>query len=180
MRYAHAVIEPMVDFVGNYFTQKYRLGEDNARLLAWAYRSAITGYATLLNLQGLSDGKLPTKKMYLATVAELFASLLMTNDLENLLSAPINPEISSSALPELSDLKQLFARQIQTRYADNQAIILAAAVMTFSQRGFGEASMNQIAGLACVSKQTIYSRFKNKESLYRENVQPDPEPIEKQ
>lgn len=45
--------------------------------------------------------------------------------------------------------------------------ILKAAARAFLEKGYGAASMDYIAQEANVSKQTIYSHFKNKEELFR-------------
>lgn len=47
-----------------------------------------------------------------------------------------------------------------------QQAILAAAHRVFVERGYGDASMDAIANLAGVSKQTVYSHFNGKEALF--------------
>jgi|SRR5262249_15896892 AcrR family transcriptional regulator len=51
------------------------------------------------------------------------------------------------------------AGEVETR-------ILDAARSVFLERGLAGASMDEIAGLACAGKPTIYARFPNKEALF--------------
>jgi AcrR family transcriptional regulator len=51
------------------------------------------------------------------------------------------------------------AGEVETR-------ILEAARQVFLDRGLAGASMDEIAGLACAGKPTIYARFPNKEALF--------------
>ncbi len=44
--------------------------------------------------------------------------------------------------------------------------ITDAAAALFLKEGYGQVSMDRIAQSACVSKQTVYSHFQNKESLF--------------
>jgi AcrR family transcriptional regulator len=52
-----------------------------------------------------------------------------------------------------------FAGEVETR-------ILDAARRVFLERGLAGASMDEIAGLACAGKPTIYARFPGKEALF--------------
>jgi AcrR family transcriptional regulator len=52
-----------------------------------------------------------------------------------------------------------FAQEVETR-------ILDAARRVFLERGLAGASMDEIAGVACAGKPTIYARFASKESLF--------------
>jgi AcrR family transcriptional regulator len=44
--------------------------------------------------------------------------------------------------------------------------ILQGAIQVFLQRGYAGTSMDQVATIANVSKQTIYSHFQDKEGLF--------------
>ena len=52
------------------------------------------------------------------------------------------------------------------RAADKRAAVLEAAAKVFLDGGYLGASMDQIAELAGVSKQTVYAYFSNKETLF--------------
>jgi TetR/AcrR family transcriptional regulator, mexJK operon transcriptional repressor len=57
-----------------------------------------------------------------------------------------------------------------SRSARKRAAILEAATSVFLQRGYLGTSMDEIAALAAVSKQTVYKHFSDKERLFREIV----------
>ena len=54
------------------------------------------------------------------------------------------------------------------QYGDKGLAILSAAIDTFAKFGFTDATMDDVAAMASVSKQTVYSRFKSKQQLYLE------------
>ncbi|WP_433787724.1 TetR/AcrR family transcriptional regulator [Actinomycetospora sp. CA-101289] len=54
--------------------------------------------------------------------------------------------------------------------AGKHAVIVRAATELFLRQGFRATSTEQIAAAAAVSKQTVYTRFGDKESLFREVV----------
>lgn len=54
--------------------------------------------------------------------------------------------------------------------ASKREAIVSAAAKVFLEQGYGAASMDQIAGQAGVSKQTIYSHFGAKDALFEEIV----------
>jgi len=57
-----------------------------------------------------------------------------------------------------------------TRSQRKRAAILEAAATTFLRRGYLGTSMDEIAALAGVSKQTVYKQFADKERLFKEIV----------
>ncbi|MGH9725811.1 MAG: TetR/AcrR family transcriptional regulator, partial [Candidatus Acidiferrales bacterium] len=57
-----------------------------------------------------------------------------------------------------------------SRSDQKRASILDSARQLFFQNGFLGTSMDQVAALAAVSKQTVYKHFDDKESLFREVV----------
>jgi AcrR family transcriptional regulator len=59
---------------------------------------------------------------------------------------------------------------LDTRSARKRAAILGAATAVFLQSGYLGTSMDEIAALARVSKQTLYRHFADKESLFVEIV----------
>jgi TetR/AcrR family transcriptional repressor of mexJK operon len=64
--------------------------------------------------------------------------------------------------------KPAFAGEASNSDSKRKAI-LQAAMSVFLKSGFLGASMDEIAALAQVSKQTVYKQFSNKESLFGEN-----------
>jgi TetR/AcrR family transcriptional regulator, mexJK operon transcriptional repressor len=58
----------------------------------------------------------------------------------------------------------------QTRSARKRGAILEAATTLFLRHGYRRTSMDDIAALARVSKQTVYKHFADKESLFSEIV----------
>jgi AcrR family transcriptional regulator len=57
-----------------------------------------------------------------------------------------------------------------SRSARKRRAILEAATTTFLQNGYLGTSMDEIASLAVVSKQTVYKHFADKETLFRQVV----------
>lgn len=61
--------------------------------------------------------------------------------------------------------------------ADKRAIILAAALDEFSQKGFAAARLDDVAKRAEVAKGTIYLYFKDKDSLFQELLRVQISPV---
>jgi TetR/AcrR family transcriptional repressor of mexJK operon len=62
------------------------------------------------------------------------------------------------------------AMQDETRWARKQQAILEAASTIFLRKGYLETSVDDIAALAEVSKQTVYKHFTDKEHLFTEII----------
>jgi AcrR family transcriptional regulator len=60
--------------------------------------------------------------------------------------------------------------QEETRSARKRRAILDAGATLFLRSGFRDTSMDEVAALAAVSKQTVYKHFADKESLFSEIV----------
>jgi TetR/AcrR family transcriptional repressor of mexJK operon len=58
----------------------------------------------------------------------------------------------------------------ETRSARKRHAIMHAATELFLHQGYDATSMDQVAGLAAVSKQTVYKHFADKYQLFREIV----------
>jgi TetR/AcrR family transcriptional regulator, mexJK operon transcriptional repressor len=71
---------------------------------------------------------------------------------------------SSSPLPNAPDL------QAESRSARKRRAILDAGTTLFLRQGYRGTSMDEIAAVAGVSKQTVYKHFADKESLFSEIV----------
>ena len=61
--------------------------------------------------------------------------------------------------------------QTEGRSARKRRVILDAATSVFLEHGYVAASMDQVAALASVSKQTVYKHFTDKEALFAEILQ---------
>src|SRR5260370_16685743 len=62
------------------------------------------------------------------------------------------------------------AAPVETRSARKRHAIMHAATELFLHQGYDGTSMDQVAGLAAVSKQTVYKHFADKYQLFREIV----------
>ncbi|MFI9506623.1 TetR/AcrR family transcriptional regulator [Nocardia sp. NPDC052566] len=58
-----------------------------------------------------------------------------------------------------------------TRSAQRRAAIVDAATTVFLRKGYPAASMDEVATLAAVSKQTVYKHFRDKETLFVHIIQ---------
>ncbi|MEV6428917.1 TetR/AcrR family transcriptional regulator [Nocardia sp. NPDC051463] len=58
-----------------------------------------------------------------------------------------------------------------TRSAQRRAAIVDAATTVFLRQGYAAASMDEVAKLAAVSKQTVYKHFRDKETLFVHIIQ---------
>ncbi|MFD0365659.1 TetR/AcrR family transcriptional regulator [Nocardia sp. GCM10030253] len=58
-----------------------------------------------------------------------------------------------------------------TRSAQRRAAIVDAATTVFLRQGYPAASMDEVAKLAAVSKQTVYKHFRDKETLFVHIIQ---------
>jgi AcrR family transcriptional regulator len=90
-------------------------------------------------------------------VAAVLDDLLAHGVYRRDLPAPAFPEANMQAVPPLG----AFDRAVERRRDD----ILRAALTAFNKHGFPTASMDQIAGLAKVTRATVYRYFDNKEAL---------------
>jgi TetR/AcrR family transcriptional regulator, mexJK operon transcriptional repressor len=70
----------------------------------------------------------------------------------------------------ISDLPPEDQAVSESRTARKRAAILRAATVLFLEHGYLGTSMDEIAGLARVSKQTVYKHFTDKERLFVEIV----------
>ena len=60
--------------------------------------------------------------------------------------------------------------QLERRSARKRRAIVEAATKLFLQSGYLGTNMDEVANLACVSKQTVYKQFSSKEALFIEIV----------
>src|SRR5215217_4809523 len=76
----------------------------------------------------------------------------------------------SSTLQAMTDAPAPLEHEDERRSARKRRAILEAATTLFLRKGYLGTSMDEIAALAAVSKQTVYKHFADKESLFSEIV----------
>jgi AcrR family transcriptional regulator len=161
--YSLSIPEPTIKFIVGYFQKgDTTSAAESAALyrLAWCFRAALTGYATLSNLGALINFSLPNQSTFLEVTVNLFEKQFALICSEDDFRAAKNKKNSDkSALAEPDS----FAFRPAT---DKRTAILAAALETFSTTGFAETSMEEVANVAKTSKQTLYKYFKSKNILY--------------
>ena len=175
--YAEAIPQPFVDFCKAYIKSEISGAQDIQRngishSIAWCYRSAITGFATLSNLAALLNYPIPNRSRYLQTASAAFSRLIAdqeNKDLWQQLSEPGTPAHIEAAVPTDEEFKakieDYLAAQKQT-LGEKKLVILSAAIQLLSERGYADTSMEEIANRAKVSKQTVYKHFRSKTFLY--------------
>lgn len=160
--YSRAIPEPMINFVVGYFggTEISPQSTSYIRGLAWCFRAALTGYISLSNLSDVTHISLPSHAQYLSLVVSIFERLL----------AKVDAVVGGNhKQKDAQAAQQSSANQELLQFAegkDKRTAILAASLKTFSRKGFAETSMEEVAVVSKVSKQTVYKYFKNKNVLY--------------
>ena len=172
--YARSIPTPMIEFLAGYFQHSHHVSErirKDQRLalaIAWSFRAAVTGYATMLNLGPLIPYTMPTRSKYLQFLSTTFAALLKTPPL-----SLHNDSGSFSQLLEVANgaddersFKDYLAVVKSQKQGEKKLEILFGAMRSFSEHGFAEASMDQVASMSSGSKQTIYKHFGSKRLLF--------------
>jgi AcrR family transcriptional regulator len=167
--YARSIPTPMIEFIAGYLEQSsavaatVRKDQQRSFAIAWSFRAAIAGYATMLNLGPLVPYSLPPKARYLKVLAKIYADFVKrpqgTSDNAN------SKDLILSLVDE-DDEKSGFKNFLSGVKSEKKLDILFAALKTFSVHGFSEASMDQVAVLSSGSKQTIYKHFVSKRFLF--------------
>ena len=172
--YARSIPTPMIEFAAGYLQQstyvseKIRRNQKLCLAIAWSFRAAIAGFATLLNLGPLIPYTMPTRSKYLQFLATTFAALVkappagLVDDgasFGSLLEA-------TSPVGDEKDFKEFLASVKSEKQGEKKLEILWAALGIFSEHGYAEASMDQVAAMLNGSKQTIYKHFGNKRLLF--------------
>lgn len=172
--YASSIPTPMIEFVAGYLQQSIYVGEkirNNQKLclaIAWSYRAAIAAFATLLNLGPLVPYAMPTRSKYLQFLSSTFAALVKAppaslfddgGSFGSLLEA-------ANSVGDEKDFKEFLSSVKSEKQGEKKLEILWAALRNFSEHGFAEASMDQVAAMSNGSKQTIYKHFGNKRLLF--------------
>lgn len=170
LMYAQSIPKPVIDMMSTYIVQRMNTPRQSAEAMAWSFRAAITGYATISNVGPLSGENLPTKTRYLEHLSQLFAQMQMhESDRQETLGSASPPESTASAdadiCREIAEFLNPAAINKSGTIAKRSAI-LAGALLTFAFKGLADSSMDEVAEAAGVSKQTIYSHFKSKTLLY--------------
>jgi AcrR family transcriptional regulator len=179
--YACSIPGPIIEFVAGYIRQcpetAPALAANEAAIdtLSWTFRAALTGYATLCNLTTLVRETLPAKSVYISFLALRFQTLLRGP--AHLVQHNLNGQSADAgALGEenrsAQDLlgaeegRAFFTADGKRKVSAKRLAILNAAVNTYCLHGFAEASMDEVAKAAAVSKQTVYQHFGSKNKLY--------------
>jgi AcrR family transcriptional regulator len=172
--YARSIPTPMIEFLAGYFQQSTyvseRIGKDQklAFAIAWSFRAAVTGFATMLNLGPLVPYAMPTKSKYLQLLSSTFGALLKAPpaslyDDSNAFGKLL--EVANGADDEKSFKDYLGVVRSQ-KQGEKKLEILFGAMRSFSEHGFTEASMDEVASMSSGSKQTIYKHFGSKRLLF--------------
>jgi AcrR family transcriptional regulator len=163
--YSQAIPEPMLAFVSKYLILRTKAAKHQCDIFSWAFRSAITGYATLYNTNQLTAETYPRPTKYIFDLATIFTSLI-----EEISSPPIaipqNEHTTESLNHENFAEETIFAGETQKLTA-NQMAIIKASLKVFAEKGYIEATMLDVAAQANVSKQTVYKHFRSKDELYK-------------
>ncbi len=185
--YAESIPLPFVSFVAGYIEQfhsrrsasaeeassmsaetSFATGQSRRltyQAIAWYFRASLTGYATLNNLAPFLKFALPTKSKYVNCLAQYFESFLNTG-INPMLDAGLQmPEENDSLCRGPESLREFLATQLAA-LGEKKLAIIEAAIRVFSDKGFADASMDEIAIVSGVSKQTVYKHFRSKQLLY--------------
>src|SRR5262249_48510066 len=111
---------------------------------------------------------MPTRSRYLQFLATTFAQLLKAPPaglVDDSASFGSLLEVASAASDE-KDIKEFLAQVKSEKQGEKKLEILLSALRIFSEHGFAEASMDQVAAMSNGSKQTVYKHFGNKRLLF--------------
>ncbi|MDR3613349.1 MAG: TetR family transcriptional regulator [Candidatus Obscuribacterales bacterium] len=163
--YSEAIPEPMLAFVSNYLERITKAPKHQCDIFSWAFRSAITGYATLYNTNQLTAETYPRPSKYIFDLATIFTALI-----EKISSPPVSipqaRQIAETLNHESFAEETIFADTIR-KLTTNQMAIIRAALRVFAEKGYIETTMLDVSAQANVSKQTVYKHFKSKDVLYK-------------
>jgi hypothetical protein len=161
--YLEAIPEPMLAFVSNYLERITKAPKHQCAIFSWAFRSAITGYATLYNTNQLTAETYPRPSKYIFDLATIFTALV-----EKISSPPASipqtKQIAETLNHESFAEETIFADTIR-KLTTNQLAIIRAALKVFAEKGYIETTMLDVAAQANVSKQIVYKHFKSKDVL---------------
>jgi AcrR family transcriptional regulator len=163
--YSEAIPEPMLAFVSSYLERTTKAPKHQCDIFSWAFRSAITGYATLYNTNQLTAETYPRPAKYIFDLAAIFTSLI-----EEIASPPVTiPQ--TNRIPERLNNESFAEETIfagtTRKLTVNQMAIVRAALKVFAEKGYIETTVLDVAAQANVSKQTVYKHFKSKDVLYK-------------
>jgi AcrR family transcriptional regulator len=179
--YACSIPGPIIEFVAGYIRQcpetAPALAANEAAIdtLSWTFRAALTGYATLCNLTTLVRETLPAKSVYISFLALRFQTMLSRpaqlaqhnlNGQSAGAGALGEENRSAQELLGAEEGRAFFTAYGKRKVSAKRLAILNAAVNTYCLHGFAEASMDEVAKAAAVSKQTVYQHFGSKTKLY--------------
>jgi len=174
--YAESIPLPFVSFVAGYiesfsvpsesFSVEGQSCRSACQAIAWYFRASLTGYATLSNLAPFLKFSLPAKAKYIHCLAQMFDSYLICGSNLVLMAEPAQSQFGAQSVShDPVTLREFFLPQL-AELGEKKLAIIEAAIRVFSDRGYADASMDEIASVSGVSKQTVYKHFRSKNLLY--------------
>ncbi len=159
----------MIEFIAAYAKKRVAMSDEPARLFAWCFRSALTGYSTTAVLSQLMKEPIPQPAQFVRELSKLFTFIMGSwqESMQWSKDASFNVNLYD-AETSYDGLREFLPFETIEQYGDKGLAILSAAIDTFAKFGFTDATMDDVAAMASVSKQTVYSRFKSKQQLYLE------------
>jgi AcrR family transcriptional regulator len=159
--YAQSIPKPIIDFISEYITMRGAYKGLPSQALAWSFRACLSGYATLSNLESDVPHSLPSKSKYLDTVIKKFAAMI---DSKDAVLRVVHIYKASQAQEKADNSPLFFLAESQPK----RLAIFLGAMHCFSEKGYAETSMDEVAAISSTAKQTVYKYFRSKSILYTE------------
>lgn len=169
--YAQSLPKPFIDFVQVYLQGKFAVPADLAQAIAWSFRAALSGYASLSNLARLLRSELAPRAIFLHELSTIFCSfcsdLAADENKARLLIAEEPSKQEDKPFKETENISLIGLLILEPEAAQSKrTTIMEAAFKLFCSKGYAETSMDEVTALANVSKATVYKHFKSKKILF--------------